>query len=63
MKERVRNKITGYVCNSDKDFSESAIKILKDDDSWNLMHNNMINNHQDYYSWSEIAKLWKKLIT
>ena len=63
MNERVRNKITGYVCNSDKDFSESAIKILKDDDSWNLMHNNMINNHQDYYSWSEIAKLWKKLIT
>ena len=60
--ERVKNKITGYVCDNDKDFSESAIKILKDDDSWNLMKRNMLNNHHDYYSWNEVAKLWKELI-
>ena len=60
--ERVKNKITGFVCDNDKDFSESAIKILKDDDSWNLMKRNMLNNHHDYYSLNEVAKLWKELI-
>ena len=61
LNERVINDETGYVCESEEEFSAKSIKILKDDKTWMRMHKNLLcnNNHLD---WSEVARKWKKII-
>ena len=61
LNERVINDETGYVCESEKEFSVKSIKLLKDDKTWMRMHKNLLcnNNHID---WSEVARKWKRII-
>ena len=62
MKERVIDKKTGFVCNSNRDFSDAAIKLLTDDKLWQKMHKNMLKKFNNYQSWTEIARMWEKEI-
>ncbi len=61
LNERVKNNETGFVCKNDKEFFNKTIKLLKDDNTWMRMHNNLIgdNNHLD---WLTVAKKWKQVI-
>ncbi len=61
LKERVKNRKTGFVCKNEKEFSYNTINILNDNNIWMRMHKNLIkdNNH---FTWSEVAKKWKRII-
>lgn len=61
MNERIINNRSGFVCKSDKEFSQKAIKILTQDKCWLKMHQYMIKNNL-HYSWKKIAEMWEKEI-
>ena len=61
MNERVKHNKSGYVCETDIEFSKSAVKILEDDICWNNLNSEMVLNTQNK-NWSEIAKEWKKIL-
>ena len=61
MNERVRHNKSGYVCETDIEFSKSAVKILEDDVCWSNLNSEMVLNTQNK-NWSEIAKEWKKIL-
>lgn len=62
MKERVKNNLTGFVCNNNEEFSKAAIKLLNDDNCWRNFHKNMIKN-KDYNSWDDVGLKWKELLS
>ncbi len=57
--ERVSNQRSGYVCNSDEEFSSRAIEILTDNKCWLKMHKYMLKNNL-HYSWQKVAEMWEK---
>ena len=61
MSERVINNQTGFVCDKKNEFSNSVIKLLRDNDCWNYFHDNLIKN-QYHKSWEEVAKMWQDLL-
>lgn len=61
MNERIQNNFTGFVCNDNKEFSDSAIKLLNDDVYWKNFHKNILKKKQ-YYSWNEIGLKWKDIL-
>jgi glycosyltransferase involved in cell wall biosynthesis len=59
--ERVKDKVTGIVAKSDKEFYNGAIDILKNDKLWLVYKNNSIKLQRNY-EWETIAKKYVKLI-
>ena len=57
--ERVSNQNSGYVCDSDKEFSSKAVEILTDNKCWLNMHKYMLKNNL-HYSWQKVAEMWEK---
>lgn len=61
MSERIIHGKTGFVTKNDKEFSNYAIKLLTENDSWLKMHDYMLKNNS-HFSWDKIAEMWKKIL-
>ncbi len=59
--ERVIDKVTGVVANTDKEFCEGAISILRNDNLWLKYRKNSIRLQRNL-KWDDIAKQYLKLI-
>ena len=59
--ERVVDKVTGVIAHTDKEFCESAIEILRNDDLWIKYRENSIKLQRNL-NWNDIAKQYVKLI-
>ena len=59
--ERVSNGKTGIIANSDKEFSDAAIAILNDDNTWQNYHRNAVKL-QGFYTWERAANAFEELI-
>jgi len=61
VRERVVDDSTGFVVQSDEDFSRAAGRILSDDDLWKAQHRNALEL-QRRWGWPEAAAEFEKLI-
>ena len=59
--ERVVDKVTGVIAQTDKEFCEGAIDILKNDDLWHKYRKNSLKLQRNL-KWDDIAKQYIKLI-
>tara|TARA_B100000989_G_C19512840_1_gene460026 strand:- start:924 stop:1961 length:1038 start_codon:yes stop_codon:yes gene_type:complete len=62
MNERVKNNITGFVCDNNFSFSNNSVRLLKNENLWKQINKNIKKNNECNKSWDEIAILWKKII-
>lgn len=61
MCERVVDGKTGYVVDSEIEFSKSACALLSDDNLWQTQHQAALQS-QRHWGWSEVAREFEKLI-
>ncbi len=62
MNERVKNKVTGFVCKNNLSFSDKTVELLKNKNLWKQISGNIYKNNKLIKSWGDIAILWKKII-
>jgi len=59
--ERVRDGVTGHVCEAPEAFAEAAVKILTDDEAWRRLHEASIAGQQGL-SWSDVAAEFERRV-
>ncbi len=59
--ERVSNKKTGIIANSDQEFANAAITILKDDKTWRNYHRGALSS-QEACTWDRAANAFEELL-
>ena len=61
LSERVIDETTGFICNSDEEFSSNTINLLNDNVLWKRMNKESLKR-RNYFKWSEVAKKWLKIL-
>ncbi len=62
MAERVADGVTGFVARDDREFSDRALELLRDDGLWRRCHEAALKS-QGRWTWDNAAGAFEKLIT
>ena len=59
--ERVRDGVTGFVRESEEDFAEAALRLLRDDQLWRSQHDASLRLQQGL-SWDDVAAEFERQV-